>query len=283
MSGPGGITVIKIGGSTLEDVGRLGTLWRAIAEASSGSGGRSGRGLVLVHGGGKAVDSLLGRLGMPVERRDGLRVTPKDQIGIVAGVLRGEVNAMLVGAFNAAAAGAGVASRAVGLCLGDGGMVECRRASEALGCVGEVMEGEGGGGVLRVLLAAGYVPVVSSIGMGADGGLLNINADDAASGIARVLGATRLVLLTDVEGVRGADGAVVPTLTPASAGRLIEAGVVKGGMAVKVRSALSAAQKTGAKVVILSGEGPGPLAAYISGEKVGTEIVGHDDGPGGVA
>lgn len=260
-----GCMVIKIGGSTLEDIGRLGSLWGALAGMA---------GVVIVHGGGKAVDGLLKRLEMPVERRNGLRVTPPEQMELIAGVLAGSVNKRLVGAINAAGAarGSGRAGSAVGLCLGDGGMVACRRMSEELGRVGEVVGG--GCEVVKALLSAGYLPVISSIGMDAEGGLLNVNADDAAAGIAGAIGAGRLVLLTDVSGIKGGDGVVRARLTEAEVEGMIESGEITGGMIVKARSAVAASKSTGAAVVILSGESPEALMRYVAGEMVGTTIEG---------
>lgn len=250
--------VIKIGGSTLEDLGRLASLWASLVQVS-----RSGP-VVLVHGGGKAVDALLSRLGIPVERRSGLRVTPPDQIGLIAGVLAGTVNKQLVGAINSAG------GKAVGLCLGDGGMVECRQMSEDLGRVGEVVGGDGA--ILKPLLAGGFLPVVSSIGIDAAGGLLNVNADDAAAGIARAIGASRLVLLTDVPGIKGADGMLKPTLSTSQIEAMIAGGEITGGMIVKARSAVAAAASTGSSVVIMSGESPDALMKFLAGETVGTTI-----------
>lgn len=251
-------TVIKIGGSTLEDIGRLGALWAALVKIA--------RGTVLVHGGGKAVDALLKKLDLPVERRNGLRVTPPDQMDLIAGVLAGTVNKKLVGAINAAG------GRAVGLCVGDGGMLACRVMSEDLGRVGEVVGG--GGGVLGPLLEGGYLPVVSSIGLDESGGLLNLNADDAAAGIAAAVRASRLILLTDVPGIKGAGGAVRPTLNAREIEAMIASGEISGGMIVKARSAVEASRKTGAAVVILSGETPDALMRSLAGEQVGTTVTG---------
>lgn len=247
--------VIKVGGSTLEDIERLGPLWQMLAAIP---------GVVIVHGGGKAVDALLGRLQITVERRDGLRVTPPDQIHLIAGVLAGSVNKQLVGALNAAGA------QAVGLCLGDGAMVACRVVAPQLGRVGSVVGGRAD--LLRVLLERRYMPVVSSIGLDDAGGLLNINADDAAAGVAAALRARRLVLLTDVAGIKGRDGRVRSRLSAAEVEAMIASGEITGGMIVKARSALAAAQSTGAAVVILSGESPEPLQLLLQGRSVGTTI-----------
>lgn len=272
MSAKDGPVVIKIGGSTLEDVGKLGALWAALVKISHRPEACA---TVLVHGGGKAVDGLLKRLNLPVERRNGLRVTPPDQMELIAGVLAGTVNKQLVGAINAA--GGPGWNRAVGLCVGDGGMLSCRVMSEELGRVGEVEKASvagGGGGVLGPLLKAGYLPVVSSIGLDAAGGLLNLNADDAAAGIAGALGASRLVLLTDVPGIKGGDGVLRPTLTAPQVEAMIASGEITGGMIVKARSAVQAARGTGASVVILSGETPEALLRFLSGERAGTTISG---------
>lgn len=259
-SGMSQAVVIKIGGSTLEDVGRLAPLWSALVQVART------RPIVLVHGGGKAVDALLKRLDLPVERKNGLRVTPPDQIDLITGVLAGSVNKQVVGALNAAG------GRAVGLCLGDGKMVESRVLSQDLGRVGEVTGGDAR--VLADLLAAGYLPVVSSIGIDAAGASLNINADDGAAAIARALRAASLVLLTDVPGIKGGDGVLRPTLTASAIEQMILAGEITGGMIVKARSAAGVSKSTGAGVVILSGETPEPLLGFLAGRTVGTTVRG---------
>lgn len=255
--------VIKIGGSTLDGHGENPAMWRALA----GLAGRTPGGVVLVHGGGKAVDRQLARLGVVSERREGLRVTPMGQIGDIAGVLAGTVNKSIVAELNRAGA------RAVGLFLGDGAMTHCRvlRPNGVdLGRVGEVAGGDGG--LARVLLSAGFLPVVSSIGLDSDG-FLNVNADDAAAGLAGTLRARSLVLLTDVPGIKGADGAIVPRLTVAGVEQLILAGVISGGMIPKSRAATKIAVEFGVSVVILSGENPSHLTRWAEGGQVGTAIV----------
>ena len=262
--------VVKIGGATLEAQREHPTLWRALLAMHE----RHAGGVVLVHGGGKAVDRLLDKLGMKTERREGIRITPPEQMDVIAGVLAGSVNKSLVGAINAAGAGR---ARAVGLCLGDGTGIRTRRTTKLgfdPGCVGEVDTdaAQPSTGLLRELLRLKFLPVVACIGIDDTGGLLNINGDDAAAGIARVLGASALVLLTDVPGVKGADDKVVPELSAAQAASLIKDGVISGGMVPKVRSALETAGATGAPVVILSGE-PAHFEAYLRGEPVGTRIL----------
>jgi len=259
-----GPLVIKIGGTALEERSTAPALWAAVAalHASRPSG------VVLVHGGGKAVDAHLARLGMPTDRRDGIRITPENQIDEVVAVLAGRVNKSLVGALAAAGAAA------VGLCLGDGGAVVTAKATRYAfdpGRVGEVVGGQGT--LLRVLLAARFLPVVSSIGIDAAGGFLNINADDAAAGVAGVLGASALVLLTDVAGILDGAKRLVHEATPARVEAMIGSGEICGGMIPKARAAALVVATVGVPVIILSGNDGHSLRDWIAGGPVGTRLV----------
>ncbi|MCC6676799.1 MAG: acetylglutamate kinase [Phycisphaerales bacterium] len=259
--GPGPL-IIKIGGSTLEDRAATAALWPALVSLHRGRPG----GVVLVHGGGRAVDRQLDRLGFPTERREGLRITPEDQIDQVVGVLAGSVNKSLVGAINAAR------GRAVGLCLGDGALARCvKRTGLSFdpGRVGEVAGGDGA--LLSTLLAGGFLPVISSIGLDEAGRPLNVNADDAAAGLVDIIGASGLVLLTDVPGVMNGAGAVLHELSIGQCDSMISSGEISGGMIPKVRAAMRIAS-AGVEVVILSGE-PGQLLAWIRGEPAGTRFT----------
>ena len=261
MTGPPPL-VIKVGGAGVDEPREAMALWRAIADAHRALGGA----LVLVHGGGKAVARHLDRLGFTTERLAGLRVTPPEQIQEIAAVLAGRVNKSLV----AALATAGV--RAVGLCLGDGGAIRCEpHAQRRLGRVGIVTGGDGQ--LFRTLIASAFLPVVCSIGFDADGELLNINADDAAAGIAQALHARGLVLLTDVEGIRGPSGPV-PAIDARGIERLIESGDITGGMIPKARAAAAAAARCEAPTYIASFNRPDDLARIIRGESAGTRVEG---------
>ncbi|MDX2131416.1 MAG: acetylglutamate kinase [Planctomycetota bacterium] len=265
----GRVVVIKVGGTTLEDRRSGPGLWRAIAALHAGRAPDGG--VVLVHGGGKAVDRHLDRLGFTTERREGIRITPPEQVEEIAAVLAGRINKSLVGAL--ARAGA----RGVGLCLGDGGAVPTRAARRYTfdpGRVGEVVDGRAEtGNLLRHLLAGGFLPVLCSIGLDEAGEYLNVNADDAAAGVAAMLGAEALVLCTDVPGILDERGQVVPEVDGAGIDALIAGGVVTGGMVPKVRAARDAARRVGAPVVILSGNDPGALEAWASGGRVGTRVL----------
>lgn len=256
--------LVKIGGAAIDDPARADALWLAIAEARQALGGR----LLLVHGGGLAVDRHLARLGLTSERRDGIRLTPPDQIWEVVAVLAGRVNKAIVGALHRN----GVP--AVGLFLGDGGLLRTAKAETYPfdpGRVGTVTGGDPS--LARTLLDAGYLPVLSSVGLDADGEPLNINADDAAAGVARVVGASRLVLLTDVPGVLDAEKRRIDGLTTAEAERLIADGTIHGGMIPKVRAAVAAAEAAAIPAVIASWNNPADLVRLARGQSAGTSIA----------
>jgi acetylglutamate kinase len=259
VSGP---LVIKIGGAGVDRPQEAGALWRAIAEAHRILEGQ----LVLVHGGGRAVDQHLERLNFRTERLAGLRVTPPEQMDEIAGVLAGRVNKALVGTIQAAG------RAAVGLCLGDGlAFRSVPHAVAALGRVGEVSGGDGK--LLQSLMSEGYLPVLCSIGLDDRGGFLNVNADDAAAGVARVLNARALVLLTDVEGIRDAAGERISTIDEAGIESLIESGVISGGMIPKARAAASGAARAGSPAYIASFNQPDAVVRLARGEPVGTQVL----------
>lgn len=258
--------VVKLGGALLDDAAAFGSVFDALGRLHRTLPG----GLVIVHGGGKAVDRHLDRLGLATERREGIRITPPEVVEQVTGVLAGQMNTQLLGLLLAR----GVP--AVGLTLSDGFLSHAARCTKYAfdpGCVGELTHGDGA--LITHLLAGGYLPVLSSIGIDAlhGGGLLNINADDAAAQIACILQARGLLLLTDVPGVRGADGQTIAELTPAQAEALIASNVITGGMITKVRGAVGTANASGVPVVIASWADPAALGALATGGRVGTAVV----------
>lgn len=267
-----GPLVVKLGGAAVEAPSRSARLIEALvalhASLRKAEGGEGEAGVVIVHGGGAAVDRRLERMGLTPRKVGGMRVTPADQIEVVVGELGGVVNKRLVGTL------AALGARAVGLSLGDGGLTIVRpltRLGVDLGLVGEIVGGDPA--LLRRLLEGGYLPVVSPIAAAPDGQLLNVNADDAASGIARILGARLLVLLTDVPGVLDEQGELLPALDGAEIERLIARGVVRAGMIPKVRAALEAATAAGAPALIASWENPERLGSLADGLFPGTLIT----------
>jgi acetylglutamate kinase len=242
--------VVKVGGTLLDEPERHRATLDGIVLLHENAR-RSGSGVVLVHGGGVLVDRHLARLGITTERIDGIRVTPPDVVEEIVGVLAGRVNTRLVGLL------AGSGARTVGLSLGDGGLCVCRKATRYPfdpGAVGEITDGDPE--VVNALISAGFMPVVSSIGLDAHGSFLNINADDAAAAIALITGARELVLLTDVAGVLDRHGAVIASLDEPHIESLIADGTIAGGMIAKVRGALEAATRAKVPVTIASWKDP---------------------------
>lgn len=216
------VRVVKVGGRLVEDAeGRT-----ALVDRLEGMEGP----WVLVHGGGAEISRFQERLGLPVIRRDGLRVTTDEGLRVASMVLSGWVNKRIVSTL----LDRGVA--AIGLSGEDGALLAAeRRDGGRYGEVGRVVSVDAG--PLRALLAAGYAPVVSPLARGPRGRPLNVNADEAASALAVALGASELALVSDVPGVMR-DGAPLAELGPEDAEALRGSGEVSGGMALKVASAL---------------------------------------------
>lgn len=215
--------VVKIGGRPLGDAAWLSSF---AAEAA-----RSTTPLIIVHGGGPEIDALSERLGIVVERHEGKRITTAEGLVVTGMVLSGTMNKRLVSAL----VGAGI--DALGLSGEDGGLIVADVADGgALGRVGEVSAVRAE--LLEKLLGLGVTPVVSPVSRAVDGGTLNVNADDAAVAVASAVDASEFLFLTDVSAVRDADGSDIGSLTPAEAERLVEEGVIRDGMAVKVRAGL---------------------------------------------
>jgi acetylglutamate kinase len=244
MIGP---LVIKIGGSTL---GEADTTFRDVAELA-----KRGEVPVVVHGGGAEASRWLEAMNIPSRFERGLRVTDEKVLPVVVAVFAGLVNKRIVAAINAAGASA------VGLCGADGRTLECRLAGPELGFVGEPVAVHTE--AILALHGAGIIPVIGPIGCvpgeGADQ-LVNINADTVAGNIAAALGASRLVFLTDVEGVRGGDGEVIRSLSEAKARELIADGTIAGGMIPKVEACLHALA-LGVPVQVVDGRSSGMLLA----------------------
>ncbi len=252
--------VVKVGGAFLDDPKQAQPLLKVLSEVQSSNK------VVLVHGGGNAVESLLKQLGQSSEKIDGLRVTPATQIDYVVGALAGTVNKNLC----SMAIQSGL--NPVGLSLADGKMTTSEQIHPKLGCVGQVLASQSD--LLELLLDKHYLPIVSSIGVDAQGNLLNINADQAATALAKALHAD-LFLLSDVPGVLDDNKQLIDQLNPQQLETLIKQGVVRDGMVVKVNAALSAANTLGRPVTIASWRTPEALFAQSSQTSLnsGTQII----------
>lgn len=218
----GQTVVVKIGGSTL---GSHDTTLEDVVTLQ-----RLGVSVVVVHGGGAVISGWLKRIGKVPEFVDGLRVTDAETMEIVVMALAGKVNKDLVSGLQT------LGGRPIGLCGLDGALLTGVRKDPRWGQVGKVTQVDLA--PIRTLVAAGYVPVIAPIALGEGGEALNLNADTAAAEVASALGAAKLLFLTDVPGVKGADGEVIPALTEGEAKELIASGVISGGMIPKVQACL---------------------------------------------
>ena len=213
---------------------------------------------VVVHGGGPQIGSMLARLKMESNFIDGLRVTDQQTISIVEMVLAGAINKSLVASISAAG------GMSVGISGKDGNLIIAKKLTHRtkdtdsaienlvdLGYVGipDKVDKQ----VLDALLGVNMIPVVAPLGLGADGQTYNINADTAAGSIASALNASRLLMLTDVDGVLDDNGKLIPRLSIAQARQLILNGVIKGGMIPKVETCIQAVQSGAGAAVILDG------------------------------
>ncbi len=256
------VVVVKLGGTTIADQ-------RQVLEEVAAVARR--RPVVLVHGGGKRISEWLDRLGVPSRFEGGLRVTDAASLEVAAAVLRGVVNSELVSALR------DLGVDAVGLSGVDGGLLVAERVPN-LGLVAHVV------GLRRDLLDAilvtGQVAVVAPLARDEQGIVCNVNADDAAGGIAAGLGARQLVLLTDVDGIRDAAGQRIDAISAADAEALIASGVIEGGMVPKVRAALAALTWPGTEAVIADSAAPNALERALSDSTFGTRVTAEPAGVG---
>jgi acetylglutamate kinase len=259
------VLVLKLGGTTLADQAHVLDEVAAVARK---------RPVVLVHGGGKRITEWLERLGVPSKFEGGLRVTDQAALDVAAAVLRGVVNSELVSDLR----DRGV--DAVGLSGVDGGFMIAERIPH-LGLVAHIV------GIRRdfldTLLVAGQVAVVAPLARDEAGIVCNVNADDAAAGIAAGVGARQLILMTDVDGIRNATGEKLSSMTADEAERLIAAGVIKGGMVPKIRAALAAVAWQGSEAVIADSSDPHALTRALDDPTFGTRITAAREASGAPA
>jgi len=250
------IVVLKVGGNELDDPDFLVGLVNAVAAVRS-----EGQAPVIVHGGGKAVTDLQARLGLKEQRVEGLRVTDAASMDVVEMVLSGLMNKRIVRALvNAGLHAAGISGV-------DDGTIYVEKMWHPLGDLGRVGEVQDvDDHLLRTLIAADIIPVISPVSFGAlDALSYNVNADHAATAIAAKLGAIKLIFISNVPGILVADR-VVRAVTASQAEQWIEEGIIFGGMIPKVRSAVEAVRNGVAQAVITN------LAGVQDG--TGTGVIG---------
>ncbi len=240
----GAVVVVKFGGNAMgndeamADFARDMVLMRQV-----------GVNPVVVHGGGPMINDMLKKLGIESDWVRGKRVTDKATVDVVEMVLAGLVNKRIVQAIN------DEGGRAVGISGKDDDLMVCVADDPELGFVGRPVEMNVQ--VIHDLCAAGIIPVIAPVGTGtADGETFNVNGDTAAGAIAGALQADRLLLLTDVPGVKGADGEVMTQISPEQVREMIAEGTIAGGMIPKTETALDALSRGVRAVVILDGRMP---------------------------
>jgi acetylglutamate kinase len=231
---------------------------------------------IVVHGGGWRIDELLRRTGKQSRRHRGVRITDEGTLTIIEMAL-GELNQELVGLINRHG------GRAVGLNGQDGRFIHARRMmlpendGTDLGFVGDIESIDVG--LIELLLSRNFIPVIMPIGVGADGTAYHINSDLLAGRLARVLEAEKLILMTNVPGVRDRSGKLVYILRAAEAESFLREGVVDGGMRPRVTAALQAVREGVRSVHIIDGGVPSALLLEIlTAEGVGTALR-SDSGP----
>lgn len=227
-----------------------------------------GNQIVIVHGGGPAINALLNKVSIQPQFVEGLRVTCEDTMDVVEMVLAGSINKRLVRRLQEAG------GRAWGISGIDGQMITAKRTDKPLGLVGEIEQVNTS--AIMSILAEGYVPVIAPLGLSADAKQsFNINADTAAGAIAAALGADKLLMVTDVPGILqtmpGGEKSLLPEAGAAELEKMIETGEIYGGMIPKVRAALDALYQGVKEVVICQGTAA-ELFASCEGKQVGTSI-----------
>ncbi len=255
--------VVKLGGAALEDPKLLQPCARAIADLS-----QDGHKVAVVHGGGVQLTRVLAQMGKQSEFISGLRVTDAETRDTALMVLGGRVNKSLVAALQH------LHQSAVGLTGGDGHVFRARkkRTDPDLGFVGEIAATDPKW--LDAIWAMGAVPVISSIALGFDGEYYNINADEMAAAAAVATNADALVFLTDVPGVKGADGVVMRWLSLPTVTQLERDSVITGGMLPKLHACKEALQHGVKRVRILPATAANLLPDLCSSRvDEGTEVM----------
>jgi acetylglutamate kinase len=252
--------LIKIGGTLLDSAESRQRLASDITLAV-----KSGIRAVVVHGGGKQMTRFLASQGVESHFVNGLRVTTSEVLDAVLKVLAGSVNQELVASFIANGA------LAVGLSGMDALITEARKLSEELGFVGKPVRSDTR--LLSLLMENGYLPVVACVAGDRDGGFYNVNADQMAVSVANAIQADKLLFLTDVDGVRGQDQVVYPTISSARCRELIESGIATGGMRAKLEAAMDGLDAGIGEIVIAPGTANRLISKLVSGEEIGTKLV----------
>lgn len=252
----GATVVVKFGGHAMGDDEAMASFARDIVLMK-----QCGLHPVVVHGGGPQINEMLAKLDIKSEFIGGKRVTDEKTVEVVEMVLAGRINKRIVQALNAQG------GRAVGLSGKDADLIVCEKDLKTvkdpesniekvldLGFVGKPVEVNPD--VLKMFIEGDFIPVVAPVGTGRNGETFNINGDTAAGAVAGAMKADRLLLLTDVTGVKDAEGDVITRLTTDHVRELTASGVIAGGMIPKTETALDAIEQGVGAVVIMDGRAP---------------------------
>ncbi len=228
--------------------------------------------VVLVHGGGPEISEMLKKIGKQSVFIDGLRYTDEETAEIVRMVLAGKINKSLVNLLES------IGGKALGLCGIDGHMMKCCKENEKLGYVGKIVEMNTK--VITDALDAGYIPVVSTVGYDDEGHIYNVNADTASAVIAGALGATSLILMTDIAGVlrdKNDENSLIEKIYVSEIPSLVKQGIISGGMIPKIDCCREAIRRGVKKVFIIDGRvAHSILVETLSDQGIGTMFVNED-------
>ena len=260
----GKVVVVKYGGNAMINEELKDSVMRDIVLLSL-----IGVKVVLVHGGGPEITEMLTKIGKESKFVDGLRVTDKETVEVVQMVLAGKINKSLVNLIQ------NKGGRAIGLSGVDGHMIEATIKDEKWGYVGEITSVN----VTPILdvVEKGYIPVVSTIGCDKEGNVYNINADTAAAKIAGELGAEALISMTDISGIlfdKNDPSTLIPVIKASEAPKLVQDGIINGGMIPKVECCINAIHWGVHKVFIIDGRVPHAiLIETLTNEGIGTMFI----------
>ena len=236
----GAIIVIKLGGHAMTDLTAMKSFARDIVLMK-----QCNVNPIIIHGGGPMINATLAKLNITSSFHEGKRITTEEIMEVVEMVLSGKVNKSIVSALN------DQGGKAVGLSGKDSSLIYCEQDTPELGCVGKIMEINPE--VLNSFIDSDFIPVVAPIGYGNNSKTYNINGDTVAGALASSLNADRLLLLTDVEGVKSSEGKLIPQLDSIQARKLIKDGVISEGMIPKVNTSLDAIETGVRAAVIIDG------------------------------
>ena len=239
----GAVIVIKLGGHAMTDSDAMTNFAQDIVLMK-----QCNLNPIIVHGGGPAINNFLDKMNIKTNFLNGKRVTDKESIPLIEMVLSGSVNKNIVSAINSQG------GKAVGLSGKDANLMICEPDNPKLGFVGNPTQVNPE--ILKNFLESDFIPIVAPIGVGVDGQTYNVNADTAAGAIAAALSADRLLLLTDVDGVKNKNGEILTKLSIEDVKKLIKNGTISKGMIPKTETAIKALEDGVRAAVILDGRTP---------------------------